>query len=496
MKNELKFPHILFSLVFFLLLIPTISAYSSYDKNPNKPVPPTQVSPVKEPPYLFSTEPVDSFVDKHFKNIPVLTEDLRFFIGGESRYRMEYRYDYDFNRGRDDSDAFSLFRNRVNGELKFQNWISLFAEMQDAQVVGSQTQNQGNAFQNLIDLRQCFVELRWPEGKSFNLTGINLINHIIEHSLFKAGRQELFYGDQRFIGVFDFSNVTQTFDALKYRYDTKARSLDFFWARIVKIQDGESDSTANGNHLLGVYWTEKWIPNHVLDTFMFVRQNDSIRFFSELPPVPGGTRESGSLTEFTLGNRLKGNWKQLDYETEYGLQFGRRGGDDLLAFAFHQTVGYTFPIVFKPRPFVSYNFGSGDENPTDGHFNIFDNLFPSNHDRYGLIDFASLQNISHVKIGCNIEPAPRLKVTPSFHFFYLDDNQSPWFSAARTVIRNGQAGASKTLGKEFDLVAWWQMAKHVRSSIGFAYWFSGPFVKDTGTHNNAAFFYAQTQVNF
>ena len=450
-----------------------------------------------EKPYVLSTEPADSFIDKHFKKIPVFSDSIRMDLGGEFRYRMENRRDYDFRRTRHDNNAFSLFRTRFNSDTTFGKWGEFFIEFQDAHEANAKTQFQGNAFVDYFDLRQAFFQLKWPEGDSRRLTGMKLVDHVIEHSKFRAGRQELYYGDQRFIGVFDWSNVSRTFDALRYIYDDlKKRSVDLFWAQVVKVHDHEMDATDHGNNLLGVYWSEKWIPDNVIDTFMFVRLNDKIRYLSEQPPVPGGLRSGGPLAEFTLGNRWKGKYKRLDYGTEYALQFGRRGGDDITAVAFHQELGYTFPISCKLRPNVEYNFGSGDHNRRDGHYNIFDNLFPTNHDKYGLIDFASLQNMNDVRVGCSVEPIERLKLASSFHFFYLADSASPWFSSGLSVIRAGNSSASDTLGKEFDMVAWWQLSKHMKYSMGYSHWFSGPFVKDTGPHDDANFFYVQTQVNW
>lgn len=431
-------------------------------------------------------DPVHSWTEKYLKNQPVFSEALRYSLGGESRYRMEYRRNYDFARGRGENDAFSLFRNRIHADISGWNWTRLYVQFQDAQSARADRLNRGNLFENNFDLRQGFVELKWP-GRQ---TGWKFADHVLEHSSFRIGRQELIYGDERFIGTFEWSNVTQTFDALRYVYDQSRRCVDLFWAQIVKIQDNEPDSGDRRNHLLGIYWTEKWIPGNVIDTFFFARGNDKVRFVSE------ERGKDGPLAEFTLGNRWKGKHGRLDYGTEYAFQVGKKGGDGIEAFAFHQELGFTLPLPFRPRPNAEYNFGSGDDDPKDGHFNTFDNLFPTNHNKYGFIDFVSLQNIHDVKVGADIEPMARMKCAVDFHFFYLGDESAPWFNAGRAVLRRPNSRAADTLAKELDITLWWTVAKHVKFSAGYSRWFSGSFVEDTGAHDDADFFYVMSLIDF
>jgi len=43
--------------------------------------------------------------------------------------------------------------------------------------------------------------------------------------------------------------------------------------------------------------------------------------------------------------------------------------------------------------FIAFRLGWGYSNPKDGNHGTFDNLFPSQHGLYGIMDFFSLQNI-------------------------------------------------------------------------------------------------------
>src|SRR4029453_11206237 len=103
------------------------------------------------------------------------------------------------------------------------------------------------------------------------------------------------------------------------------------------------------------------------------------------------------LTEFSKpGNRdlktygvrwagtLPGN---LDYNTEFAVQRGSLGSDEIGAWASHWLVGYTLSSMhYQPRLMAEYNFASGDKNSHDGMEGTFDQLYPSGHDKNGLAD--------------------------------------------------------------------------------------------------------------
>ncbi|MBI3999681.1 MAG: alginate export family protein, partial [Candidatus Omnitrophica bacterium] len=222
---------------------------------------------------------------------------------------------------------------------------------------------------------------------------------------------------------------------------------------------------------------------------LFIRHNLNNEIVGEKPG------ERGQLKEYTVGNRFKGKKYNFDYGIEWAWQFGSRAHDDIKAWAWHNEVGYTFVVLpWDPRINFEFNHGSGDDDPSDGDFKNFDNLFPTNHFFYGYMDFASLRNMNNIKLGTDLKPHPRIKLSCDYHWFFLDTNRSAWFNAGGGVLRPARSGASTTVGQELDLLAKWEVTKHVGLLIGYSHFHAGPFVKDTGAHDAANFFYVQTTV--
>lgn len=420
----------------------------------------------------------DRFVDKVAAPKSLGSEQVKVKIGGEFRYRLELRDDFNFNGRTHEDDAVNLFRTRVSLDFALGPSIRVFAEGQDAESVAESRLNRTAAFVNRLDLRQLYLEVKSPLAP-FPLQ-------------VKVGRQELAYGDQRFVGAFDWSNVGRVFDAVKLVYPaTDWLKADLWFSQGVPVNRSQPDSAAHNDNFYGLYTVLNPIADHVFDTFFFIRHGRNNEFVSERPG------EQGQLKEYTAGNRFKGKKWNFDYGMEWAIQFGSRAHDDIRAWAWHHEAGYTFALFpWDPRISFEFNHGSGDSNPKDGNFENFDNLFPTNHDKYGYIDFFSLKNMNHLRIGGELNPHKRFKFSTDYHWFFLDTNGSAWFNAAQGVIRPAHPAASTTVGQEIDLLAKVKLTEHLTFLMGYSHFFAGPFVEDTGASDDANFFYVQSLFKF
>ena len=409
-----------------------------------------------------------SFVDGH----------LTIKTGGEFRYRLELRDDFHFNNGAFEDDVVHLSRTRVHVDVSAQRYARLFVQGQDAESFAGSSLNRTNGFIDRLDLRQLFVELMSPWA------GIP--------AKLKVGRQELSYGDQRFVGAFDWSNVARVFDALKMSWTPTSRmQVDGWFSQVVLVDRVGPDSADHGENFYGLYSSFKPIRNHVLDAFFFLRHDRDNELRGEV------ISHRGQLKECTLGNRFKGNHNNIDYGIEWAWQFGSRAHEEIRAWAWHNELGYTFAAVpWSPRIGLEYNHGSGDNNSSDGRVGNFDNLFPTNHPYYGYMDFAGLRNLDHAELNLTVKPVKPLTLIAKHHWLFLDTNKSAWFNAGQGVIRAAGVSASEILGQEVDLLVKWQISQHVDTLMGYSHFHAGAFVRDTGASDDANFFYWQTTVKF
>ena len=128
-------------------------------------------------------------------------------VGGQGRARYEVKENAgsfpnnDFIRsGVENNNSYFLRREKIHVGYQ-QNWFSVFVEGRDSSTTGDGRNPNPEA--DLFDLQQAFLSLGDPQA--FPLT-------------WKIGRQEMVYGDERFIGRSDWNNMGRVFDAARMSY--------------------------------------------------------------------------------------------------------------------------------------------------------------------------------------------------------------------------------------------------------------------------------------
>jgi hypothetical protein len=376
-------------------------------------------------------------------------------VGGEFRARVESQINYDFTTPTPDNDTFVLLRTRVYLDLNPLPILQLFAMYQDSETLGQDSAliptPDGHKFY------QGFLLIKVPDALGFRA---------------KAGRFEMIYGDQRLIGNNYWNNLGRSFDGGVLHLENTKFWLDIFGTRI-NVKGVE-------NQFAGVYGHWKKLPGGEAEPYVIFLHNDN------------GGLNMGELSLVTLGTRVTGKFKKkFDYGFEGAYQTGESGGNQVSAFAFHAKLGYTFPVKLKPRLGVEFNFASGDANPTAGTVTTFNNLFPTNHDKYGYMDLFAWKNLEEFWAGLVLQPATFMKVFLDYHLFFLPEPVNGQFLANGAQGRAGSATASPFAGQEIDVNIRFEPIKYFEGWIGYSAFFPGGFFRDTGGGDVAQFFYTQ-----
>ena len=406
-------------------------------------------------------------------------------VSVEMRYRLEARQDFDFSENTDrtsnENDTFHLLRTRLMLDANLSESIRAFVQLQDARIFDTTPGNRFSiTFRDEFDLRQAYVDLR--------------AKAISEALTLRAGRQELSYGDQRLVGAFDWSNVTQSFDGVKLIYAAKKFSIDGFLTEKVNIDVGNPNNWYDDNEgFHGIYATYKGIDKHLFDLYYLYRNTSE-------PVAMGANNGTRKLNESTLGLRLRGDKvNNFDYTFEGAYQFGKFGSQDIDAHMLIALAGYTFnDFSWKPRIGLEWDFATGDKDSTDGQRNTFDNLWPTNHLFYGYIDLVSLQNINAYHFIVDIKPTKKLTLQGDYWVFYLDETTDAAYNAGRGTLRAAnQRAASGYLGSEADFLLKYAMNKNVALLGGYSRFFAGTFLaRGNGNNDDANFFYLQSLLKF
>jgi alginate production protein len=161
-----------------------------------------------------------------------------------------------------------------------------------------------------------------------------------------------------------------------------------------------------------------------------------------------------------FGLRARGNlFGKLDYWTDSVLLRGTDGANKLRSYAYDIGMMYTAPMVWSPRAVVSYAFGSGDGQSTDGidrrfhETGLSDQKFQFNgvsrFKYYGEAVDPDLSNIgiATAAVGARLSEIRSIDVV--YHHYVLD-HASGGLYAAR--IDRQPTGVARVLGDSIDLI--------------------------------------------
>jgi hypothetical protein len=439
--------------------------------------------------------------------------DGRLIFDIEERTRFESREDNrDFNSAvhDDNDDSWLLNRFRLGLTVKPVSWLKLYGQMQDSREAFSDRANipgvRGAEGDDEADLRQAYISLGDLKRMDFQLS---------------LGRQAISYGDSRLVADSRWGNFGRTFDAARLRWEKKYYFwIEAFAMRPVQIKRHEFDDSDSADNFFGTYFSTDYGNKQALDFYYFYRDKKDNQ--PDLDPTnkidPQGTWNGPAARFSTIGARIKNTSDRLngwDYTGEFAYEFGDVWNTDrssprseLSAFALHASGGYTWKDVsWKPRLGLEYDFASGDDDPNDTDSQSFQNLFPSNHDKYGFMDEFSWRNIHDLRFQANVKPPQikKLDLEFDYHAFWLADTHDYWYrsngiSTLRTKTPDGRdvrtIGASSFAGEEVDLTATYEFNKFFKVQTGYSHFFAGQYLVDTGPHSDADFGYVMTTFTF
>lgn len=449
----------------------------------------------------------------------------------EERLRWEIRdNNRDFDKSVNDvrDDGWVLSRFRLGLAVKPADWLKIYAQVQDTRewfggrgnVPGINGVEGGDYF----DLRQLYVEL--GNVKQFPLT-------------LTVGRQPLNYGDNRLVADSKWGNFGRTYDGVKLRLQTEKFWVDAFAVRPVQIRKNEINDSDSTDNFFGIYGGTDILGFQTTELYFLYRDKADAQ--PDLDPT-NKTNANGSYNGpaqriATLGTRWKskpGALHGFDYSAEFAYQFGNLWTGDKTtkrlnhhALALAITGGYTWENApWKPRIGIEYDYASGDRNSKDGSSQSFQNLFPSNHANYGIMDEFAWRNLHDLRLSLSAKPLKNVEVTLDYHAFFLAETTDYWYgsngnSTLRTTTPSKTTtttttsmgvttvkkvttpgrdvrtiGASGFAGHEIDFTANWKVNQHLSLLVGYSHFFAGDYLRQTGTASDADFGYLQATLSF
>jgi hypothetical protein len=282
----------------------------------------------------------------------------------------------------------------------------------------------------------------------------------------------LAFGSERVLGGSDWTNTARVFDAVKLEVHHGGNRVDIFSSSVVNPDREGWDHHAQGDNLHGGYASiATLVPKAKFEPYVLWR-------FS---PRFNGDSVTGHYRSVTVGARLAGTLRSdWAYELEILGQGGRISGQQLAAWGAEAQVRRQFPrAVWKPSLLAEYNFASGDRQRHDGPVNTLDQLYPTNHSIYGVVDAFGRRNMKNLRFGVWGQPRTWLTLKLEGHDFWLASRNDALYAATGAVSVAAVPGGalSRHVGKELDMLADVKLSRHYSLGAQFGHLFAGQFLR-------------------
>lgn len=97
----------------------------------------------------------------------------------------------------------------------------------------------------------------------------------------------------------------------------------------------------------------------------------------------------------------------------------------------------------------------------------------------------------------SLKPAGKTKASLDWHLFRLDEARDAWYYCNGRPQRQDSTGrAGSTVGQEIDLIVSHSYSDHLKYQAGYAHFFPGGFLEDTGPNPDADWVFLQMSCSF
>jgi hypothetical protein len=133
----------------------------------------------------------------------------------------------------------------------------------------------------------------------------------------------------------------------------------------------------------------------------------------------------------------------------------------------------------QPRPFIEYNYASGNRNPNGTTWGTHDQIYASAHDKMDFADQFGWKNIEDLRAGVSEKLATKWILTEIFNDLWLaTTNDAVYASSGAVAIAAHPGTTSNHLGVELDLIAEYKQNSHVNYGFGLAHLFTGKYLHE------------------
>jgi len=367
-----------------------------------------------------------------------LDMELRARTEGQTAFSQAINVDRDYE----------LTRVRGGLEVRPSKWLTAYAQFHDSHALGLPLHTVSSNMRDAFDLRQGYLDLHHGPVHLF------------------AGRQELKFGGERLVGISDWTDNSRTFDGFDLRVGRR-NHFDIFTASVVTVSPTSLDKHGAGLTFHGIDASITTIPKVQIEPFLYIKA---------IQKVTSAEGIVGNELAWTPGVDVEGKLPAgFCFNINTALQRGSWSNDGIRSAQTYAKLYYSATrLPWKPRVGAEVDYATGNNHALAGRWSTFDQLYPSNHNAFGLTDIFGYENIRQERFNLDLLPTKDLSILVQGSFLEMATTRdSVYSSSGSALIKVPTAGfTSDHLGEEFDASAKYVFHSYVVANIGVGHFFA------------------------
>jgi hypothetical protein len=397
-----------------------------------------------------------------------IAPDATLSIGGDLRARLELARNPGFALRSDDDHAL-LARAHLDADFRAGSHFRTFVEFGFSDEVG----RVGGPTATDIDrgdLTQGFIDVMAPVAGGA--------------ATVRAGRQEIGLGSSRLISVRDGPNLRRSFDGVRGFWARGGWRADGFYLAPVRPGRGTfDDGTNRAESIGGVYLTAPLAAGLKLDLYALDYRRDAARFASG----------SGDERRHSVGARLFGAARNVDWNVEGLYQWGRFGARGIAAWTLASDTGYTFARApLHPRIGLRADIASGDRG--GAALATFNALYPK-LPYFSEANLVAPANFIDLHPEVQVSPARDLKLSAGWNLLWRETTHDAVYASPLVAIPNTAGRAGRYTGQQAIAGLDWQPTPHVVIAAQYVHFAPGQALR-TVNARSVDFLFASVAYRF
>lgn len=308
----------------------------------------------------------------HWENLPSWLN-----LQMEWRDRIEDQIAINLTPGKE--RLYDLTRVRGTFDVRPTSWFEVYAQFHDTHAPGLPLRDVASNMRDNFDLRQGYINFH-------NATRIQTF----------IGRQLLMFGDERVIGISDWSNNSRSWDGFDLRLDYPHAKVDLFSTSVVQIHPTGLDAHGAGLTFHGAWGNlMNLLPRTSFMPFVLFRTYGGVKSRQD---VYGSETEGTFGTEWSM--KLPGGFASTGMGD---LQRGSYSNTSIHAGAAIVRGGWASnALPLRPHIVAGYKYSSGYNGHNPRRVSTYDQQYPSDHNAFGLVDIFGFQNIKQRRLSVTL----------------------------------------------------------------------------------------------